>query len=543
MLNLKFSYELTRRQLVDGATIYYSGSIPQSFNSFSDALSASTWRNHYDSFGCIIVSEYSNEVILVRDHLGVAPLYYWYQPKQTLIVGETIPDVLMHLPHPPHHAENQILNLFSVQSTYSDETIYQGIFRVEPGHTMHFKSNGTLVKKAFWQLERDGELLRYDDEQDYLNHFKALLTESILSATKNQQNIAAEFSAGVDSSAVYCAAAMNNITPKLYMHVGSPGSEALNNYNEHYEKLFINHYHLTDIQRIGAKDFDPIHVFKEYASWFAGPAPYLFFMFANPLHRAVAAGKHRILLSGFGGDQGVSGQIPLNFFLPDLIHQGEYKSAWLEICNHSKTSSLLQKLKYGLKYAQYMHRGLYNLAHSMRESKWLLKNSLLDKANQLPPFIHPYHRRFHRNVREAEWFLLQGPDSHEVRMRIEYSSIVSKKMGFEYRYPLLYPKLLEFILSVPLNQKRHNGCGRYLIRRYLAECMRANIFETYSKKEGMGIVPSTFDLYKQNFYKGCYQHEFQNLPFAHLIQHKNPLVQLRQCIKGFMLKELDFGHK
>lgn len=529
MLNILSSTNNAPRHLTDGGTILlYQGQLPSSISSFESCRSLSLWRNHYQPFAGIAINASSNEFILFRDHLGVAPLYYCNHHGKNLIVAQTIPEILQQLPSAPPLLENQINLLFSEHKRYSDETIYQGIYRVEPGHLMHFKSDGPVVKQAFWQLEPHGSMLHYKDPKDYLDHFSILMNEAILNATENQTNIAAEFSAGLDSSAIVCAAANIMLTPKLYMHVARPGSTSADRYNDRPEKAFIEHYQLIDIQRIGADNFDPIEVFNEYASWFAGPAPYLFHMFANPLHRAVAAKHHPILLSGFGGDQCISGQIPRNFFLPELINQGEYGQAWRELRES-------HGVKKAMVYAQHLHPSLYATALKIKTIKRQMSNALRKKSAHQSTLIHPYERMCYPSVRQTECSLLQGPDSHEVRMRIEYSSIVSNKMGFEYRYPLLYPKLLEFMLSVPTIEKRRDSRGRYLIRQYLSQFLPKNVFDTYTKKDGLGIVPSTFDLFQQKYQEGCYQEIFKDLSHRHLIQHKEQPIELRNSIKVFML--------
>ena len=235
-------------RLLDESSAYLFGVAPKTLVSFKAALDTHIWRQHYDPFSCVIIGQNDSEVILVRDHIGLEPLYYWHQPGKKLVFGQTLPDILKHLPHNPSILESQMAALFSDQKNYSDETIYQGVYRVEPGHLVHFKPNGSIEKRAYWQLERDGMELYYNDEQDYLDHFSSLLNESIQHATKNQQHIAAEFSAGLDSSAVYCAAVANKIKPKLYMHIHSPDSKLSTLYNEHYENAFIDHYELTDIK-------------------------------------------------------------------------------------------------------------------------------------------------------------------------------------------------------------------------------------------------------------------------------------------------------
>jgi hypothetical protein len=139
-----------------------------------------------------------------------------------------------------------------------------------------------------------------------------------------------------------------------------------------------------------------------------------------------------------------------------------------------------------------------------------------------------------------EWSFLQGSNSHEIRMRVEYSSIVAKKMGFDYRYPLLHPKLLEFFLDLPLEQKRHQGVGRYMMRRYLAQIMPTAPFNTYKKKEGLSIMPATMDAFKTQWNEGCFQTEFHSLPKT-LTQDKSPHKTMIKTIQAFMLNER-FNH-
>lgn len=491
-------------------------------------FNVSLWREHVQPFAVVCKNPSTHEVVLIRDHLGLEPLYYGYDLNKKLIFAQTIPEILKQLPSTPPLLESQVEMLFSEHKYYSDETLYQGIYRVEPGHIMHFKSDGSVIKKAFWTLDPHVPLLEYADTRDYVDHFSSLMDESICHATKNQTNIASEFSAGLDSSAVYCAAANRHVFPKLYMHAESSEAPSMHPYVTYYEEQFIDHFQLNDIQRIGADDFDPIEVFAQYAAWFAGPAPYLFFMFANPVHKAVSAGKHPILLSGFGGDQCVSGQVPVNFFIPELIHQGQYQQAWREL----KGSNGIKKI---LNLAKYSHPKLYDQALKLKIAKKRLAHVGRSKIMHHVPGVHPYETMYYTSARAAECALLQGIESHEVRMRIEYSSIVSKKMGFEYRYPLLYPKLLEFMMRVPTLQKRYDGRGRYLMREYLAKYTPGNIFHDYRKKDGLGIVPSAFNVFQEKFNQGSYQSIFQDLPYEERIKSKYKPIELRNMIKGLML--------
>lgn len=522
------SMNSSKKTVLNDAIVYYHNSFPlEEIHTFNEALNPAVWNSYLKPFACVITHHHSDETILVRDHLGVEPLYYCHYLGKRLIVAQSIPEILNQLPNTPSLLQSQIDMLFSEFKVYTDETHFQGIFRVEPGYLMHFKSNGTVIKKAFWKLDPHKPLLHYDNKRDYHDHFSMLMTEAVQHSTEKQTNIAAEFSAGLDSSAIYCAAANLNINPTLFMHSAGEGKSALT-YNDYYEKAFLQHYQLDTVQRIGAEHFDPIQVFSDYAALFSGPAPYLFPMFASSLHRAVAAGQHPILLSGFGGDQCVSGQLPLNFFLPELINQGKYRDAWRAIiCK--------QSIKKMLIYAKHTHPKLYAVALDIKVMKKRLNNAFRSRNAYQPTLLHPYERMYYPSVREVECSLLQGVDSHEVRMRIESSSIVSKTLGFEYRYPLLYPKLLEYMLTVPTFEKRRDGQGRYLIRHYLSQCLPGDIFGTYRKQDGLGIVGSTFDFFQKQFEQGAYLKEFGRLPYENKVKHQHNAIEIRNTIKAYML--------
>ena len=500
-----------------------------SIASFEEGLNPACYRAVFHPFAQAVENEATGECILVRDHLGLRPLYYRYQSGQ-LIFGDTIPDIVHQLPSAPALLDSEVSHLFGDVHHYTDNTLYTGIHRVEPGHMVRIFPNGRIIKSAFWQLEQEGDTLHYRDEREYLEHFTSLMQESVNNATKDSQSIAAEFSAGMDSTAVYGACAQLGLNPPLFMHAALPNSTNAQTYNDRYERAFMEQFPSATIHRHMADDFDAIRVFKDYAAWFGGPSPYIFDVFAHNIHKAVSKQGHTILLSGFGGDQGVSSHIPARFILPSLINSKQFCQAWTESAASANTLRRLAQL------IQCTHPSLHKLIQHAQDLKLDFSNTFRAPDQQRAASTHPYHRHYFKTLREVEWSFLQGPNSHEVRMRIEYSSIVAKKMGFDYRYPLLHPKLLEFFLSLPLEQKRHQGIGRHLMRRYLAQIMPTASFNTYKKKEGLNIMPATLDAFKTQQDSGFFHNEFQLLPKA-LTYDKSPHKTMIKTIQAYMLNE------
>lgn len=531
------SKHLISKKIKNGTILFSEGILPEGFESYQDIFDASLWANHHEPFAAAVLHESGSELVIIRDHLGMEPLYYTQNGHLwSVYLDSNLPDLFSILPRTPDFSKEELLKLFSTSHEYSDNTLYQGVYRVEPGHYLHFHRNGKISKHAFWALTPTGDKIIYSNSNDYVEHFSQLLDEAVESATHRHTAIASEFSAGLDSTSVYCAARNIGLRPKLFMHNAPAHSDAERRYQIRYEENFFETYPDADIVRIAPEKLDLLSVFDEYAQWFQGPAPYLFFMFAYPLHQAVSRDQYKLLLSGFGGDQGVSTPLPYNFFLPELIAQKNYEAVWESLLGPKANRSKIKKLRSAFTFLGYRYPSLREAIIAIKQAQIALNNLFCETSKQVISSIHPYSKTAYKTLREAEYSLLQGKDSHEVRMRIEYSSLIGKKMGFEYRYPLLYPKLLEFFLAIPFSEKRHQHIGRYLMRRYLNQFFPNGIFSEYLKKEGLDIVPSTMTHYQNKFVSGEYRDAFRDLPLKHLIENQTHPIRLRHSIKGYMLK-------
>ena len=355
-----------------------------SIASFEEGLNPTCYRAVFHPFAQVVENTTTGEHLLVRDHLGLRPLYYRYQSGQ-LIFGDTIPDIVHQLPSAPALLDSEVSHLFGDAHHYTDNTLYTGIHRVEPGHMVRIFPNGRIIKSAFWQLEQEGDTLHYRDEREYLEHFASLMQESVKNATQGSQFFAAEFSAGMDSTAIYGACAQLGLNPTLFMHAALPGSTNAQTYNDRYERAYMAQFPSATIHRLKADDFDAIRIFKDYAEWFGGPSPYVFELFAHNIHRAVSKQGHTVLLSGFGGDQGISSHIPARFILPSLINNKQFRQAWAE----SAPGGIIRRLA---QLIQCAHPSLHKLIQHTQDLKSDLNNAFKPPGQQGAASTHPYHQ-------------------------------------------------------------------------------------------------------------------------------------------------------
>jgi hypothetical protein len=121
-------------------------------------------------------------------------------------------------------------------------------------------------------------------------------------------------------------------------------------------------------------------------------------------------------------------------------------------------------------------------------------------------------------------------------MRVEYSAVIAKAMGFEYRYPLPLSSLGRILLSFTLitkTPKRH-GAIFNLVRQYLKDKLPAPV---YNKNQKIGgILPATMDKCNRYLAEGKFDAYFKDLPFINEVKTVTPRSALKNPMMAYMLK-------
>jgi asparagine synthase (glutamine-hydrolysing) len=144
----------------------------------------------------------ANRFILARDRTGQKPLYY-YSNKEHFVFASEI-KIIVEVWDVPRIINKKALNLY-LGLTYipSPYSIYQDIFKLEPGSYMLVDSSG-IQRKTYWALEiplvqREDKNIGYLEKQEKL---KALVYDSIKRQMVSDVPLGAFLSGGIDSSIV-----------------------------------------------------------------------------------------------------------------------------------------------------------------------------------------------------------------------------------------------------------------------------------------------------------------------------------------------------
>jgi len=141
-------------------------------------------------------------LLLARDRLGVKPLY-WAQAGNRLLFGSEIKSILASGLVRGEADESRLPELLSTRYLSGDETLFKGIHRLLPGHTLVFEL-GRVTTREYWDVPagRGDERLAAISDEDAVREFRQRLEEAVRIRLMADVPLGMFLSGGLDSSAI-----------------------------------------------------------------------------------------------------------------------------------------------------------------------------------------------------------------------------------------------------------------------------------------------------------------------------------------------------
>jgi asparagine synthase (glutamine-hydrolysing) len=147
-------------------------------------------------FSFAVWDERTKKLTIVRDRFGIKPLY-WRLDDTKLEIGSEIKQVLP--PKPKFNLARVLDYLESGLSDFSEETLFDQVFQVEPGCLIEFSiSDSVLFNKVEW--------FGRNKTTEVTETFEDLFEESIDKHFRSDVEIGSCLSGGLDSAAIVAAA-------------------------------------------------------------------------------------------------------------------------------------------------------------------------------------------------------------------------------------------------------------------------------------------------------------------------------------------------
>lgn len=390
-------------------------------------------------------------LFLCRDQLGVRPLF-WHRSDEAIYCASEIKALraMAEVEDFPVREAGAIGYLAgTLDSRQPQNTIYQGIYRLLPGHFACIGNTG-MRTECYWRLAPGMPVRRPDTAV----HFRRLLQQSIDRRLRAGSRIGALLSGGLDSSAIVslvgAGATRRRLTDLPVFSLVFRGARDESGYIEAVEAAYGFKAKRIDGSAVSAfQDCDAIIAEQDQPV----PAPNIA-TFRHFLHRVAKEGGVRILLDGHGGDETTSYG---NGIFQELAESGRWWGLWRELGENDE----LQPRR---------ARTFADLVRSRGLRAWRRAAGRLVRGKRAPGDLvrftadgraRPFEQAFHLSK-------LTSPLFGEALEGIDHNAAAA---GIEIRMPFVDVDLVEFCVTVPADEKWSRGLPRAVLRTALAQIL------------------------------------------------------------------------
>ena len=427
-----------------------------------------------------------------RDPMGVKPFYYSYSAAKRRFAFAGLLDAVLAAPGVSTELDEAVVARALTRARMNEvrHTFFKDVAKLPPGHsltvTIDAVERSTLALARHWHPESAPAVRRPSDD-DYAEEFLFLCTQAVASRLSGADPVGTHLSGGLDSSGIAVLAARElrrsgRPAPLAFSWLGDLAGQAPSEVHaREYEAIdaICREEGLTVFHRAPNAD-DMVRVLR-----LDGARPGVHVLASEDVVQRCAAEQGvRVMLSGWGGDQGASfngrgyrAQLLLRGRWHRLVADGRaagrrplrtFAEAGLPLLHPNAPRRLRVLL-----------RGADHSRSDFGDEPWL-RRWLIHPALARRTSVRPIRRPRLFTMRQALlWHLGHGA----VAARIEGWAAAGAQHGIDYRYPLLDRRLLQFVLGLPPEQFLRGQWNRWLMRHALRGVLPASILWNRSKRD------------------------------------------------------------
>jgi asparagine synthase (glutamine-hydrolysing) len=425
-------------------------------------------------------------LFIARDRLGIKPLYYRFDGK-TLLFASEIKAILAHPGAAPEFNRSTLAEYLAFGYIPEAETMYAGIKKLLPGHTLEISEGGEPGISQYWDL--DGKA---DDDvrprEYYVEKYRELLEGCVASHLMSDVPLGVFLSGGLDSSAVAALTTKIRREPIETFAVGY-GEEAFS------ELPFAR----TVAQHIGSKH----HEVRLSREEFFHSLPHLIWHEDEPivwpssvsLYFVARLARERVtvVLTGEGSDETLAGYTRYPWTVMNSRMDSVYRAAvpgmlrrWVREAMQSGCISkdLHRKLEHtflvraGESWQSFYFDNFYSAFSAADQAALLTPEARAIAGDAYAGSMHYWngssgdvlHRLLYTDIKTYLVELLMKQDQ------------MSMAASIESRVPFLDHELVEFTASIPAKYDTQGMAGKFILKAAVEDLLPRDI--VYRRKMG-----------------------------------------------------------
>ena len=428
------------------------------------------------------------ELFIARDRLGVKPLYYVHTDDGSLYFGSEIKTLFEAGAITPEINFAALPDYLANHATSGEETLYRGVKRLLPGHTLLWR-DGKLQIKKYWDVSFTKTADDGRSDKDYIAEWYELFRTSVRLRLMADVPLGMFLSGGIDSSAI--AAVMSGMVNEPIKTFSVAFAEREANelaYARIVAEAYKTNHHEVVVSPEEFFNMLPRLVWHEDEPLAHPSSVALYFV-------SLLASQHvKVVLTGEGSDELLAGYGRYRKTILNLSLGKHYRTLTPSVVRGAVRSGI-QGLPTS-KVRQKLLRSFLGVAPDIESIYFdnfavfplamqgdLLSKETLERIGGIDPYA---------GVRAA----LEQTDADSLLDRLLYADIktylhellmkqdqMSMATSVESRVPFLDHKLVEFTCSLPERLKLRGGTTKYILR----ESMKGVLPEAILSRSKMGF--------------------------------------------------------
>ncbi len=431
-------------------------------------------------FAIAIWNKQSKELYLIRDRLGIKPLY-WTHTKGELIFASELKALKQHPLCPTTINDNATANYMRKGYIGGSTTIYKNVQKLLPGNILRFKAKESPEIKPFWSLREvvsnatnDQYTGTFDEAKE---HLTTILKDAVQKRMLSDVPLGSFLSGGIDSSLVAAIMQSHSSSPVRTFSIGFNESK----FNEAPHAAAVAQHLGTDHTEMYVSPSDAFEVIPNLPTIFDEP-------FSDPsqiptyLLSKLTREHVTVALSGDGGDElfaGYDRYFTANAFAkllrqPTILRKLQANlidSVSMETAN--RISKVLPK-NMGKHLAGHklqrispaLHDGkittLYHSVLSHKQQTAMILRSGTESVDIDPEFPTGFNTK--SNIALLQYIDTLDYLPNDILTKVDRASMA---VSLEARVPLIDHRVVEFSWRLPHKYKVDNGTGKHILKEIL----------------------------------------------------------------------------
>ncbi len=446
-------------------------------------------------YGIAIWDAAREQLLLVRDRIGVKPLYYYHKNGRFIFASE-IKAILANPAVSPDIDEKSLYHYLTFLTTPAPATLFRDVHKLPAGHLLSLSRDGSLEIRQYWDALPPETPLQLSDEE-HKSEILRLLRDSINKRMMSDVPFGVFLSGGVDSSANVALMAEQMSRPVDTFTVGFRDAEYLNELDSarRIARQFHTNHHEVIISEKEMQEFLPGLVFHQDEP-IADPV-------CVPLYYVSKLARESgtiVIQVGEGSDEIFSG------YENYVRHLRIYENFW----RHAENLPLALRRTFSKIFrpaleASGRKRAAIELIRRLGAGEPLFWGGVVVYDEALKPRVLSQslrarlngHSSFDVVSRYLNHVEKERPDSEflarmtylELKLRLPELLLmrvdkITMATSVEARVPFLDHHLVEYAMGLPRSLKVEGASGKHILKRALEDVLPHDLL--YTRKRGFG---------------------------------------------------------